>query len=146
YFVPGVAFYLFRDSIRLDARAAIVAFVLAVLFLRFGCYHLFFPVLGGYLILMLGVQNLAGAGFFRHRDYSYGTYIYAWPVQLLVLQMLGTPASWWMAAALCMAATLPIAALSWHFIERPSLKLARSSRLGETGVARDDRVQAGGLS
>jgi peptidoglycan/LPS O-acetylase OafA/YrhL len=42
YFVPGVAFYVFRDRIRLDARAGIVAFVLAVLFLRFGCYHLFF--------------------------------------------------------------------------------------------------------
>jgi peptidoglycan/LPS O-acetylase OafA/YrhL len=141
YFVPGVAFYVFRDRIRLDARAGIAAFVLAVLLLRFGCYHLFFPVLGGYLVLLLGMQTSAVARLIQTRDYSYGVYIYAWPVQLAVIQILGSPASWWTATLSCMAATLPLAALSWHFVERPALVLARAWHSADAST-RNDHVQA----
>jgi peptidoglycan/LPS O-acetylase OafA/YrhL len=131
YFAAGVAFYLFRDRIRLDARAGIAALVLAAVFLRFGCYHLFFPALGGYLILLLGMRSGAVARFLQSRDYSYGVYIYAWPIQLLVIPMLGSAASWWSATLSCMAVTLPLAMLSWHFVERPGLALVRSWRLGK---------------
>ena len=143
YFVPGVAFYLFRDRIPLDARAGIAAFVLAVLLLRFGCYHLFFPLLGGYLVLLLGMQTSAVARFLQARDYSYGVYLYAWPVQLLVLQALGSAASWWTATLPCLAASLALAMLSWHFVERPALMLARAWRSGKVAPAtRSDHLQA----
>jgi peptidoglycan/LPS O-acetylase OafA/YrhL len=143
YFVSGVAFYVFRDRVRLDARAGIVAFVLAVFFLRFGCYHLFFPLLGGYLVLLLGMQTGAVARLVQTRDYSYGVYLYAWPVQLAVIQVLGNAASWWTATLACMAATLALGMLSWHLVERPALRLAHAGRAGEAGAAtRNDRVQA----
>jgi peptidoglycan/LPS O-acetylase OafA/YrhL len=144
YFVAGVAFYVFRARILLDARAGLVALVLAILFLRFGCYHLFFPLLGGYLVLLLGMRTGAVARFFQHRDYSYGVYIYAWPVQLTVIQMLGSAGAWLTATLWCMAVTLVLAALSWHFVERPALMLVRSRRLGRSGTpARVDHLQAG---
>ena len=143
YFVPGVAFYLFRDRIRLDARAGIAAFVLAILLLRFGCYHLFFPLLGGYLVLLLGMQTSAAARFLQARDYSYGVYLYAWPVQQAVIQLLGGAASWWTATLLCMAASLALAMLSWHFVERPALMLGRAWRPAGAGTStRRDHVQA----
>jgi peptidoglycan/LPS O-acetylase OafA/YrhL len=59
------------------------------------------------------------------------------------MQMLGSAASWWTATLSCMAATLPLAALSWHFVERPALMLARSWRPGKAGGStRSDHVQA----
>lgn len=64
----------------------------------------------------------------RFGDFSYGLYLYAFPVQQAVL------AVWPQAeypVLLCTALTLPLAALSWHFVERPALswcgRLARSA-------------------
>jgi len=62
--------------------------------------------------------------FNRAGDYSYGIYVYAVPVQALAVWALGpmTPA-WNIAVAL--PATLALAALSWHLVERPALLAAR---------------------
>ena len=57
----------------------------------------------------------------RLGDYSYGVYIYAFPIQqsllalwpnLRPLQLLG----------LALPITLAVAALSWHFVEQPALR------------------------
>ncbi|WP_067100131.1 acyltransferase family protein [Marinomonas atlantica] len=59
-------------------------------------------------------------------DYSYGLYIYAFPVQQSL-------AHWFAMDFLTMviattAITLPLAILSWHFIEAPALKLKKNRR------------------
>lgn len=54
----------------------------------------------------------------RFGDFSYGLYLYAFPVQQAVLSV-------WPQAEypvlLCTVLTLPLAALSWHFVEKPAL-------------------------
>jgi peptidoglycan/LPS O-acetylase OafA/YrhL len=58
--------------------------------------------------------------FNRIGDYSYGIYIYAFVVEITIHQV-------WPAAGvalmvcLAFAITLPLAVLSWHLVERPSL-------------------------
>lgn len=53
-------------------------------------------------------------------DLSFGTYIYGWPVaQTLIHHLPGLAAP--ALASLTMLITLPLASLSWHFVERPSL-------------------------
>ena len=55
-------------------------------------------------------------------DYSYGIYIYAFPVQQTLV-------SFWPEMALpayllsTLVITVALAALSWHFVEKPALKL-----------------------
>jgi peptidoglycan/LPS O-acetylase OafA/YrhL len=65
-------------------------------------------------------------------DISYGVYIYAFPIQQLLvvcgLAFLAPPVFAIIAAAL----TLPLAALSWFLIEKPALKL--KSRLNRKKV------------
>lgn len=53
-------------------------------------------------------------------DYSYGLYIYGWPVTQFAVHLLpGTgPAA---LAVLSLAATLPFAFLSWHLVESPAM-------------------------
>ena len=53
-----------------------------------------------------------------HADYSYGLYIYGWPVaQFAIFMLPGTgPVA---LAILSLAATLPFAVLSWHLVEAP---------------------------
>lgn len=60
-------------------------------------------------------------------DLSFGTYIYGWPVaQTLIHHLPGLSAP--ALAAMTLLATLPLATISWHLVERPALRsfLARA--------------------
>jgi peptidoglycan/LPS O-acetylase OafA/YrhL len=95
-------------------------------------YLLVAPPAIAYLVLLIGASPRA-ARIGSRRDLSYGLYVYAWPVQVLLL-LVGA-ASWpmpvYLAASLALA--LGLAWLSWTFVEAPALRLkswtpARRSR------------------
>lgn len=60
--------------------------------------------------------------FRRMQDYSYGIYIYAFPISQAVEQV-SPGLSPFSNAVVTFVATLPLAAMSWHWIEKPSLSL-----------------------
>lgn len=72
-----------------------------------------------YMVLAFGRMSLAGVRrTARFGDLSYGLYLYAFPVQQAVLAIwpqAGNP------VLLCTTLTVPLAALSWHLIERPAI-------------------------
>lgn len=88
--------------------------------------HLFFAVyLATLAYLVLVLAYLPGGAVRRYNrvgDYSYGTYIYAFPVQQSVAALV-PGVSLAPMIALASGATLALAALSWHLIERPALEL-----------------------
>jgi len=142
YFVAGTLIYLYRDVIPLDRRIAIGAAALMLIFLLYGGFHLFFPILGGYLVVYLGMQPRLGFSLFRTNDYSYGTYAYAFAVQQLVIFCAPAMAVWWFNILLALPLTLLCAALSWHLIEKPALSLVKGwTRSGLAGPA--PRLQTG---
>jgi peptidoglycan/LPS O-acetylase OafA/YrhL len=55
-------------------------------------------------------------------DYSYGLYVYSFPIQQTVVRMIPDLDSTSL-FALSMLLTLPVAALSWHLLEKPMLGL-----------------------
>jgi peptidoglycan/LPS O-acetylase OafA/YrhL len=76
---------------------------------------------------MLCLAYLPGGAilaFNRLGDYSYGTYIYAYPVQQ-ALMALRPDLSAVPLFVLSFFVTLVLAVASWHFIERPATGLAR---------------------
>jgi peptidoglycan/LPS O-acetylase OafA/YrhL len=88
---------------------------------------LFAPLLA-YIVLVAAYHpRLAWPAFNRAGDYSYGVYVYSFPIQQTLVQRIPgiEPASLF---ALAMALTLVAAALSWHFLEKPALGL--KSRFG----------------
>ncbi|HEX4805586.1 MAG TPA: acyltransferase [Conexibacter sp.] len=58
----------------------------------------------------------------RLGDYSYGLYIFAFPVQQAILQWLA-PTNGWVTLALTLPLVLALAVASWHFVEAPALTL-----------------------
>ena len=72
-------------------------------------------------------------------DYSYGIYIYAFPIQQIVSQ-LGMRAGWSWEAVLLVSTlvTLAAAALSWHLVEKPGLALKDRISLRRKTVEPDD--------
>jgi peptidoglycan/LPS O-acetylase OafA/YrhL len=80
-----------------------------------------------YLMLWLGaVLPLTSVG--RRNDISYGMYIYAFPVQQLLV-LLGVT-HWGLVpyVATSVVATVPLAVLSWYLVERPAQRLGRPAR------------------
>ncbi len=126
-FYLGACFHVLRDRIALRAPvfallllglAAAAAFAPALF--RFG-YVLALP----YLVLFLAY---APGGFVRRYnrvgDYSYGTYIYAFPIQQSVAAALRVPEPLAI-LSVALPLTLLAAAASWHWIEKPALAWKR---------------------
>lgn len=124
-FVIGVAFRIWQDHIRLSLWVAIGLVAAAALSRDTA---LAFPLLALALTYVTFwcayVPGGAIRAFNRLGDYSYGMYIYAFPLQGLVIWLWGS-----MGPGLNIALSLPLtllcAVLSWHLIERPALGLAR---------------------
>jgi peptidoglycan/LPS O-acetylase OafA/YrhL len=66
----------------------------------------------------------------RWGDFSYGVYLYAFPVQQMVMSMERRQPRWMafpLYVGICSAITLGLAMLSWFFVEKPMLKLKKKS-------------------
>ncbi len=123
FFLAGTALYVNRDWVPLTGVGA-AAFVVASALASFtGAYDLVFAFAFSYLILWVGftdrlrMPNLAARG-----DLSYGTYLYAFPVTQVWVQML-QPVSPWVVFGLSLATVLPLAWMSWHIVEQNALRL-----------------------
>ena len=84
--------------------------------------------LGGSAVILgsCATAGLSGAG--RWGDFSYGLYIYGFPVQQAVVAMGGAEWGFLPAFLLSLTITLVLAVLSWHIVERPALSLKPSAR------------------
>lgn len=57
----------------------------------------------------------------RFGDLSYGLYLYAWPMQQVVVALMPPGSSYAALTAASLAVVLPLSWLSWRFVERPAL-------------------------
>jgi len=123
FFLAGVVFYLNRRLITTNPLVPIGLAIMAVLFWEsrlFGALAAIILVYGSFWFAYVP------AGWLRKfntvGDYSYGLYIYAFPVQqAIVCSHPGIkPASLFFMSFL---ATLLLAVASWHLIEKPALGL-----------------------
>ncbi len=127
YFGGGLALYLLRDRVRMSPWVALgcAAALGVTAWLGVGFRHAV-GCCGAYLVLYLAFLPSRLSGFARHGDFSYGVYIYAFPVQQLVTALLGGRTEWWVNAALSLPVVVALAALSWHLVEQPALRLKGS--------------------
>ncbi|GAA2198612.1 acyltransferase [Sinomonas flava] len=120
YFLTGVAFFFLSPHIRIrpvvSAASALILIGLSFLGIAGNIGQI--PL--AYLLLQIG--SLSTSSPFTKTDVSYGVYIYAWPIQQL-LALCGS-ASWGVIvnSLLTLVLTLPIAWLSWTFVEKPMLR------------------------
>jgi peptidoglycan/LPS O-acetylase OafA/YrhL len=123
-FLAGVAAYLWRDRVPASPWLATLTALLLLLCSRSApLLALTLPTAGAYLLLLAAYRLPA----WRVRaDYSYGLYLYAWPVQQLLVSYLKpslTPLSLFLLASLL---AFGCAWLSWHRVERRWLERAQS--------------------
>ena len=127
-FLAGALLHHFRDMI--PARWSLVAVSVAVVLVTtlLPDYRLVAAIPLAYAIIVSGAL-IHNERFRLRNDLSYGVYIYACPIQqLLVICGLGTlnPIVLTIIAAV---ATLPFAAMSWFLVEKPAMALKARIRV-----------------
>ena len=121
-FLAGVALFCRRDRVPFHGGLALVSAVLTVVGFAFPqwSYLAVFPT--AYLTVWLGLQQLPAA---PGGDYSYGLYLFAFPLQQAIWLLVPVRA-WWMNLGMALPLGLAYAAFSWHCIEKPVLSRKRA--------------------
>ena len=137
YFLAGAVFHLYGDHIRHSRWLLAGALVLApLLILGLRLTHLAMPLLGAYLVFYVAFsRTLNVRNFGKHGDFSYGVYLYAFPIQQLLAFHYGSYLTGLSMFFLSLAITTVFAVASWHLIEAPSLRL--KGRLRARGTSSD---------
>ncbi|MFI6235170.1 acyltransferase family protein [Micromonospora sp. NPDC050784] len=123
-FLLGAVAKLYAHRVPMTGWLAALAAVGVAVTARAGGFYVLGVPLLAFLLLYLAVglpRWLHPIG--RKRDYSYGVYIYAFPVQQVVALLIGVRYGFVTYLAVSSAGTLALAALSWHLVERPAMSL-----------------------
>lgn len=126
-FLAGTLFYLLRHIVRLNTGFFLVSILILCLtsFSGHGLDLAFF-VFGSYIVLYISALPSPLNRFSRYGDFSYGMYIYAFPVQQAVISLGFTHVSNFFISFLV---TLTISFFSWHLVEKPAVRLKNVSFL-----------------
>ena len=124
FFAAGAVFYLYRALIPRSWRLLWLCLGLLALACQTGAgLNILLPVCGAYALLYAGLcRSQPGAWIAARGDFSYGLYLYAFPVQQLLLLHIGSRISPYSLFILALVATAPLAAASWFLVEQPFLK------------------------
>lgn len=120
----GVLAWLWRERLPLSWPLALGLVALALLVPAEARWKInVSQVAFGYLAIVAGFRVPAAVKQFSAAapDYSYGIYIYAFPMQQAAVALGATTPLANLGLAFAMA--VPLAALSWHLVEKPALRL-----------------------
>lgn len=129
YFASGAAAYLLRDKIVLNKWAFLIAAVVLVGNVLFNTAHypsvLITVITLAYVVLYCSfIKTTRVKNFAKKGDYSYGIYIWAWPVQQMVVQFVPN-LSVLSLFLISSSITMVFAYCSWHLIEKRAMQLKK---------------------
>ena len=120
-FLLGTMFYVWSDRLRLDWVSALALAAATVLLHGTVLFEIFFVTAIAYGTFVLAYRP--GGWLRRYNDlgdYSYGMYVFAFPVQQAAIELAG-PMSPLTNMVMALPVTLLLAVLSWYIVEQPSL-------------------------
>jgi len=123
YFGLGSIYYIFKDKIIISNKLFIVFITLvyiSYIYLDFKIFSLSFNLCLSYFIFLIAFKWKNINSKLLKNDYSYGLYIYAFPIQQLYIYHYHMGIYEHFFLSFC--TTLILAILSWHLIEKKALK------------------------
>lgn len=130
YFYLGSLLYVFKDDIRFKWFYANILMAIALATVYTFLESITISVFFAYCFIIIGtskaIVNLKGY------DFSYGIYLYAFPIQQLVVSYFGYSINVWFHIAISALLATILGFLSWNFIEKTFLQkktLVRWDRL-----------------
>ena len=124
YFLSGVAYYQFRKEISFGLIGALACTAVIVLIkIKFLPDLVLVFILPYFIFLFTFSKKIKLHRIGKYGDFSYGMYLYTFPVQQLIVYFLAGKINVSVMIFLSFLLTLPLAVLSWKFIEKPALRL-----------------------
>jgi peptidoglycan/LPS O-acetylase OafA/YrhL len=120
-FLAGLLLYVGRDHVplRRDLFGLSVLVSIAALTRPDTCYLSPLPI--AYATVYIGLLNPPRIPVLMSGDYSYGVYLYAFPIQQTFCWAFPSYRVWWLNILIALPATLAMAAFSWNIVEKPVL-------------------------
>lgn len=125
FFLSGIILYQYKEKVTLNNFMFIAVCALWIISM-YSEYLLFSSLIFlPYIVFFLSTHPrlLFLNNYMKFGDYSYGLYIYAFPVQQLIYYSMGEKLNVYAMMLLSIVCTIPLAVFSWHLIEEPALKL-----------------------
>ena len=124
YFLVGVAFFHWRDRIPHSAPLFVTS-CLAYVVLSMSWHTVYiYPVFLVYATVYLGTTKLPSGRLLKSGDYSYGCYLYGFPIcQAIWAAAPMLREQVWPFRGLCFLGAAAFAFMSWHLVEKHALKL-----------------------
>lgn len=120
FFISGGLLYYYLDVFKKRCHLYFAFAVIGYLISKYAGFYLLLPISLSVIVIYCAVLTpyLGNAAHFG--DFSYGIYIWHFPV-VQTLIALGFFAAPWLGFAMAVALILSLSGLSWHFVERPTL-------------------------
>jgi peptidoglycan/LPS O-acetylase OafA/YrhL len=124
-FLTGILFAAYKDQIVYSRNLFILSVGVCVLLLSIprGIYCVVVPA--SYVTVYLGLLNPPKLKYLFSGDYSYGLYLYGYPVQQAFASLGPWTHHWYLNALVCVPTSFLVAFLSWHIVEKRCLALRR---------------------
>ena len=124
YFISGSLFYVLRKNIKLNILGAVISTTILYCFKDTSISMYLSLILLTYIIMFIAFYKpLPFEKTGQFGDFSYGLYLYAFPVQQLIVYFFNDTISLFTMIILSFLFTFPFAYLSWYVIEKPSLRI-----------------------
>ncbi len=121
-FFAGVLIFKLRDRLPLSGSWAAVAFIVSWFALYTNGTELLAPLPIAYFTVYLGTRNPTLGALSILADYSYGVYLYGYPVQQTVYELMPWAREPLGNFLVSSVAAIILAAFSWHVIESPLMR------------------------
>jgi peptidoglycan/LPS O-acetylase OafA/YrhL len=122
----GSIYYLYRDKIIINNTILYITLFLYIFSWRTSYGEALSYIALPYIIIYIAYARIPWlVNFSKHGDFSYGMYVYAFPVQQTVIHFLKPHLAIWSFFTCAFLITFFIAILSWRYVEKPSLKLKK---------------------
>ena len=94
-FFVGSLYYFLRAHIVINIAGLIISSVIMAITIPYGLAFPLFPFTLGYAVIYLGLLDGRFCRLFKNNDYSYGMYIFAFPVQQSLAALSRNGMTWW---------------------------------------------------
>lgn len=123
YFFIGALYYVFKDYVYLNKYLAYICISILVLASFSGGFKSEdFLILWSYLVIYIGLLPSGIPKELKFNgDYSYGIYIYAFPIQQLLIYIVGGKMNPLINFCISSILVFFVSIFSWHFIEKKCL-------------------------
>jgi peptidoglycan/LPS O-acetylase OafA/YrhL len=87
-----------------------------------------------YVIVYIGLVKIPMPSFLKSGDYSYGIYLYGFPIQQALVAYFLWTREWYILFPISPILALALAIISWHYIEKPFLRLKYLGRRSQAVI------------